>query len=145
MTEVIVVSAGISVLTECYDCISISEYGYKCRVCDESDEAKVDVLAWNHRADERLAEGDVIADLGEAPVASDWIGSHTRMADGRVRDEFAPATYNLADRCPSTYFLGQHLFDLDEDEQRSKIHMFEIVCPQCNLVYPKRTGCQECK
>ena len=145
MTEVIVVSAGISVLTECYDCISISEYGYKCRVCDESDEAKVDVLAWNHRADERLVEGDVIADLGEAPVASDWIGSHTRMADGRVRDEFAPATYNLADRCPSTYFLGQHLFDLDEDEQRSKIHMFEIVCPQCNLVYPKRTGCQECK
>lgn len=144
MTMVIEVSNGISVMTECYDCISIQDYDVKCRVCDESDEARSDELAWNHRADERLAEGDVITDLSEVPVASDWVGTHTRMADGRVRDEFAPATYNLADRCPSTYFLGQHIFDLDEDEGRSKIHMFEIVCPKCNLVYPSKTGCQEC-
>ena len=145
MSEVIEVSNGITVATECYDCISIAGYDVKCRVCDETDEARVDVLAWNHRADERLAEDDVISDLSEVPVASDWIGSETRTKDGKVRTEFKPGTYNLADRCPSTYFLGQHLFDLDEDEQRSKIHMFEIVCPKCNLVYPKRTGCQECK
>jgi hypothetical protein len=145
MSEVIEVSNGITVATECYDCISIAGYDVKCRICDETDEARVDVLAWNHRADERLAEDDVISDLSEVPVASDWIGSETRTKDGKVRTEFKPGTYNLADRCPSTYFLGQHLFDLDEDEQRSKIHMFEIVCPKCNLVYPKRTGCQECK
>jgi hypothetical protein len=144
MTEVIEVSNGISIATECYDCVSIADYGYKCRVCDESDEARIDELAWNHRADERLAEGDVITDLSEVPVASDWIGSKTITRDGKVREEFTPSTYNLADRCPSTYFLGQHMFDLDEDEARSTIHMFEIVCPQCNLVYPKRTGCQEC-
>ncbi len=145
MTEVIVVSNGISVMTECYDCMSIADYDVKCRVCDESNEAKVDDLAWSHRADERLAEGDVITDLSVVPVASDWIGSHTRMADGRVREEFSPGTYNLADRCPSSYFLGQHLFDLDEDEVRSVIHFYEMVCPTCNLVYPSRTGCQECK
>ena len=145
MNTIVEVSNGITVATECYDCISIAGYDVKCRVCDETDEARVDVLAWNHRADERLAEDDVISDLSEVPVASDWIGSETRTKDGKVRTEFKPGTYNLADRCPSTYFLGQHLFDLDEDEQRSKIHMFEIVCPKCNLVYPKRTGCQECK
>lgn len=144
MTEVIEISNGIAIATECYDCMLIADYGYKCRVCDESDEARSDELAWNHRANERLAEGDVITDLSELPVASDWIGSETRTQEGRVRSEFKPGTYNLNDRCPSTYFLGQHLFDLDEDEHRSKIHMFEMVCPSCHLVYPKRTGCQEC-
>lgn len=145
MSITLEVSNGISVMTECYDCQTLSDYEVKCRPCDESDEAKTEVMAWNHRADERLAEGDVIADLGEEPVGSDWIGSHTKTSDGRIRDEFKPATYNLEDRCPSTYWLGQHIFDLDEDEGRSKIHMFEIVCPKCNLVYPKRTGCQECR
>ena len=145
MTEVIEVSNGISIQTECYDCMSISDYEVKCRVCDESDEAKVDELAWNHRADERLAENDVIRDLKSQPDASDWVASETRMSDGRVRSEFKPMTYNLADRCPSTYFLGKHIFDLDDNEGRSQIHMFEIVCPKCNLVYPVRTGCMECK
>lgn len=145
MTEVIEVSNGISVQTECYDCMKLSDYDVQCRVCDESDEARVDELAWNHRADERLAEDDVITDLNEAPSSSDWISSETRASDGRVRSEFKPGTYNLADRCPSTYFLGQHLFDLDDDEKRSQIHMFEMVCPKCNLVYPVRTGCMECK
>lgn len=144
MTEVIVVSNGISVMTECYDCITLADYDVKCRVCDESSEAKVDDMAWSLRADERLAEGDVITDLSDSPVASDWIGSHTRMSDGRVRDEFSPSTYNLADRCPASYFLGQHMFDLDDDEVRSSIHLYEMVCPKCNLVYPKRTGCLEC-
>jgi len=39
MTEVIVISNGISVMSECYDCMTIAEYDVKCRVCDESDEA----------------------------------------------------------------------------------------------------------
>jgi hypothetical protein len=145
MNDVVEVTNGITIATECYDCISIADYGYTCRVCDEQDEARVDELAWNHRAEERLAEGDVITDLSEPPVASDWIGSHTRTSDGRIRDEFSPVTYNLADRCPGSYFLGKHLFDLDDDEQRSVIHFYEMVCPSCNLVWPKRTGCQECK
>ena len=144
MTMVIEVSNGISVMTECYDCQALSDYDVKCRPCDEEQESRSDVMAWNHRADERLAQGDVITDLSDSPVASDWVGSHIRMSDGRVRDEFSPSTYNLADRCPATYFLGQHLFDLDDDEVRSSIHLYEMVCPKCNLVYPKRTGCQEC-
>jgi hypothetical protein len=145
MVNVVEVSNGISVMTECYDCQVLSDYDVKCRPCDEEQESRSDVMAWNHRADERLAEGDVITDLSEIPVASDWISSETRTQDGRVRSEFKPGTYDLRDRCPSTYFLGQHLFDLDEDEQRSVVHLFEMVCPTCNLVYPKRTGCQECK
>jgi hypothetical protein len=145
MNTVVEVSNGMSIMNECYDCITIADYDVKCRVCDESDEARVDELAWNHRADERLAEGDVITDLSTPPSASDWIGSNTRQADGRIRNEFVPATYNLADRCPGTYFLGKHLFDLDDDEKRSVIHFYEVVCPSCNLVWPKRTGCQECK
>lgn len=144
MSTTVEVSNGIAIITECYDCMSIAEYDVKCRVCDESDEARSNELAWNHRADERLAEGDVITDLSEQPVGSDWIASESRTKDGRVRSEFKPATYNLADRCPSTYFLGQHIFDLDEDEGRSVIHFNEMVCPKCNLVYPSRTGCQEC-
>ena len=144
MSNVVEVSNGISVMTECYDCVSIADYDVKCRVCNESDEARTDELAWNHRADERLAEGDVITDLSEQPVASDWVASESRTKDGRTRSEFKPSTYNLADRCPSTYFLGQHIFDLDDDEARSVIHFYEMVCPTCNLVYPKRTGCQEC-
>ncbi len=144
MSNVVEVSNGISIITDCYDCMLIADYDVKCRVCDESDEARVDELAWNHRAEERLAEGDVITDLSEPPVASDWIGSHTKTSDGRIRDEFSPVTYNLADRCPGSYFLGQHIFDLDEDEARSVIHFYEMVCPKCNLVYPSRTGCQEC-
>lgn len=145
MNTVIEVSNGVSVITDCYDCMAIQEYDVKCRVCDESDEARSDELAWNHRADERLAEGDVITDLSEQPVASDWIASETRTQDGRVRSEFKPGTYDLRDRCPSTYFLGQHIYDLDEDEKRSVIHFYEMVCPTCNLVYPKKTGCQECR
>ena len=147
MNTVVEVSNGMSVMNECYDCMTIADYDVKCRVCDESDEARVDELAWNHRANERLAEDDVITDLSKPPSASDWVGAHTRRVnhpDGRIRDEFVPATYNLADRCPGTYFLGKHLFDLDEDEQRSVIHFYEVVCPSCNLVWPKRTGCQEC-
>ena len=146
MSTVVEVSNGISVMTECYDCQSIADYDVKCRVCNESDEARSDELAWNHRADERLAEGDVITDLNEEPSGSDWISSETRVKGSkkRIRSEFKPATYNLADRCPSTYFLGQHIYDLDEDEQRSVIHFYEMVCPTCNLVYPKKTGCQEC-
>ena len=147
MNTVVEVANGISVMTECYDCISIADYGLQCRVCDESDEARIDDLAWSRRAEERLAEDDVITDVSEEPSGSEWIGSETKVKGSkeRIRSEFKPSTYDLRDRCPSTYFLGQHLFDLDEDEQRSKIHMFEIVCPTCNLVYPKRTGCQECK
>ena len=142
------VSNGMSVINQCYDCMTIADEtdddDMKCRVCDESDEARVDELAWNHRADERLSEGDVITDLATPPSATEWVGSHTRQSDGRIRDEFAPATYNLADRCPSTYFLGKHIFDLDEDEQRSVIHFYEMICMNCNLVRLKRTGCQEC-
>lgn len=143
--QAVEISNGMSVMNECYDCMSIADYDVKCRVCDESDEARIDELAWNHRANERLSEGDVITDLATPPSASDWVGSHTRTSDGRIRDEFSPVTYNLADRCPGSYFLGKHLFDLDDDEQRSVIHFYEMVCPSCNLVWPKRTGCQECK
>ncbi len=142
--QAIEISNGISVMNECYDCMTIADYDVKCRVCDESDEARVDELAWNHRADERLSEGDVITDLSAPPSASDWIGSNTRQPDGRIRNEFVPATYNLADRCPGSYFLGKHIFDLDDDEQHSIIHFYEMICMNCNLVRLKRTGCQEC-
>ena len=145
MSNAVEVSNGISVITGCYDCMVLSDYELKCRVCNESDEAKVSELAWNHRANERLAEDDVITDLSGEPVASDWIGSETRNKQGKVRLEFKEPTYNLADRCPSTYFLGKHIYDLDEDEARSTLHFYEMVCPKCNLVYPKRTGCMECK
>lgn len=144
MNTIVEVSSGMSVINECYDCITIADYDVKCRVCDESDEARIDELAWNHRADERLSEGDVITDLTTPPSATEWVGSHTRQTDGTIRDEFVPATYNLADRCPGSYFLGKHLFDLDDNEQRSVIHFYEMICPSCNLVYPKRSGCQEC-
>ena len=114
MNTVVEVSSGMSVMNECYDCMTIADYDVQCRVCDESDEARVDELAWNHRADERLSEGDVITDLTTPPSATEWVGSHTRQSDGTIRDEFVPATYNLADRCPGSYFLGKHLFDLDD-------------------------------
>jgi len=143
---------GVSVTSECPECVSgtnlvsiLETQEVKCASCYLDDEFKSDELAWNRRANERLAEGDVITDLSEIPVASDWVGSETRTKDDRVRNEFKPSTYDLRDRCPSTYFLGEHIYDLDEDEQRSVIHLFEMVCLTCNLVYPKRTGCQECK
>lgn len=146
--QTVEVSNGMSVINQCYDCMTIADEtdddDMKCRVCDESDEARVDELAWNHRADERLSEGDVITDLATPPSATEWVGSHTRQSDGRIRDEFAPATYNLADRCPGSYFLGKHIFDLDDDEQHSIIHFYEMICMNCNLVRLKRTGCQEC-
>ena len=144
MNIVVEVSSGMSVINECYDCITIADYDVQCRVCDESDEARIDELAWNHRADERLSEGDVITDLTTPPSATEWVGSHTRQSDGSIRDEFTPATYNLADRCPGSYFLGKHIFDLDDDEQHSIIHFYEMICLNCNLVRLKRTGCQEC-
>ena len=144
MNTVVEVSSGMSVMNECYDCITIADYDVQCRVCDESDEARIDELAWNHRADERLSEGDVITDLTTPPSATEWVGSHTRQSDGSIRDEFTPATYNLADRCPGSYFLGKHIFDLDDDEQHSIIHFYEMICMNCNLVRLKRTGCQEC-
>ena len=144
MNIVVEVSSGMSVINECYDCITIADYDVQCRVCDESDEARIDELAWNHRADERLSEGDVITDLTTPPSATEWVGSHTRQSDGSIRDEFTPATYNLADRCPGSYFLGKHIFDLDDNEQHSIIHFYEMICLNCNLVRLKRTGCQEC-
>ena len=144
MNTVVEVSSGMSVINECYDCITIADYDVQCRVCDESDEARIDELAWNHRADERLSEGDVITDLTTPPSATEWVGSHTRQSDGSIRDEFTPATYNLADRCPGSYFLGKHIFDLDDSEQHSIIHFYEMICLNCNLVRLKRTGCQEC-
>jgi hypothetical protein len=137
MNTVVEVSNGMSIMNECYDCITIADYDVKCRVCDESDEARVDELAWNHRANERLAEGDVITDLSTPPSASDWIGSNTRQADDRIRNEFIPATYNLADRCPGTYFLGKHLFDLDDDENvRSYTSM--RLCVRVVILYGPR-------
>ena len=144
MNTVVEVSSGMSVINECYDCITIADYDVQCRVCDESDEARIDELAWNHRADERLSEGDVITDLTTPPSATEWVGSHTRQSDGSIRDELTPATYNLADRCPGSYFLGKHIFDLDDNEQHSMIHFYEMICLNCNLVRLKRTGCQEC-
>ena len=144
MNTVVEVSNGMSVMNECYDCMTIADYDVQCRVCDESDEARIDELAWNHRADERLSEGDVITDLTTPPSATEWVGSHTRQSDGSIRDEFTPATYNLADRCPGSYFLGKHIFDLDDNEQHSIIHFYEMICLNCNLVRLKRTGCQEC-
>ena len=144
-------SLGISLINQCPDCVSgtnlvsvLETKEVMCASCYLDSESNSDDLAWSRRADERLAEGDVISDLSEQPVASDWIASETRTKDGRIRSEFKPSTYNLADRCPSTYFLGQHIFDLDDDEARSVIHFYEMVCPTCNLVYPKKTGCQEC-
>ena len=148
MNTVVEVSNGMSVINQCYDCMTIADEtdddDIKCRVCDESDEARIDELAWNHRADERLSEGDVITDLTTPPSATEWVGSHTRQSDGSIRDEFTPATYNLADRCPGSYFLGKHIFDLDDNEQHSIIHFYEMICLNCNLVRLKRTGCQEC-
>ena len=144
MNTVVEISSGMSVMNECYDCMTVADYDVQCRVCDESDEARIDELAWNHRADERLSEGDVITDLTTPPSATEWVGSHTRQSDGSIRDEFTPATYNLADRCPGSYFLGKHIFDLDDNEQHSIIHFYEMICLNCNLVRLKRTGCQEC-
>ena len=144
MNTIVEVSNGMSVMNECYDCMTVADYDVQCRVCDESDEARIDELAWNHRADERLSEGDVITDLTTPPSATEWVGSHTRQSDGSIRDEFTPATYNLADRCPGSYFLGKHIFDLDDNEQHSIIHFYEMICLNCNLVRLKRTGCQEC-
>lgn len=144
-------SVGISVVNECDECIAginlvsvLETKEVMCVSCHLDSESRSDEMAWNHRADERLAEGDVIRDLGDVPVGSDWISSETRRPDGKIRSEFTPPINNLMDRCPSTYFLGQHIFDLDEDEGRSKIHMFEIVCPSCNLVWSSKTGCMEC-
>ena len=42
MNTVVEVSSGMSVINECYDCITIADYDVQCRVCDESDEARID-------------------------------------------------------------------------------------------------------
>ncbi len=77
---------------------------------------------------ESIIEGDkiFIINLKENPYKLETVG----LPNAKVPDEI--------EKFVKTYI------DIDEDEGRSVLHMFEVVCPKCNLVYPKRTGCQEC-
>jgi len=76
--------------------------------------------------------------------AHEWIGSHTRISDTQIRDEFYPSASSIADRLAQSWFLGKHIFDLfHEDEDLEYSSLYE-VCTQCYLLKNKEVVCPNC-
>ena len=133
---------GISVTSQCYDCMMLDDV---CLNCEESKEAKDSAVAHQLVDEGNMQYERQMSWLREAPAGHDWVGSTTRvepyfsiytlkMED--TREEYKESTTQLQDG--GTY---EELWELDDMRQRSR----EVECQWCHLLTPKAFNqCQDC-
>lgn len=157
-------SNGISITTQCPDCIYLDDYDYKCKPCIEQAEAKLSDFAHDI-----VDEGNDIYPhpwfrKNENHSSSDWVSSQTITAkagkivkmieiwDDRchlvelkvlfienedehtIRYEFLPPIAQIID--------GGTLDNLQELEDYAQ-SMRETLCPWCHILTPKQfNDCQ---
>ena len=159
-------SNGISVTTECTDCVYLDDYDYKCRACIEETEARLSDLA-HDIVDEgndqyarpwfRKNENHSGSDWTESQTVTGKAGKIVKMIEiwddnchlvelsvkfidneeeYNTRYEFLPPIAQLIDG-------GEldNLWELDDYTQNQR----EVACPWCHILTPKQfNDCQDC-
>ena len=115
---------GISVTTQCYDCMMLDTV---CLNCEEGKEARDSAVA--HQ----------LVDEGNMQYKRQWLRPIEDISghDWTDRDgEFKHSTVTLQDGG-----VYEELWELDDMRQRDR----EVQCPWCNLLTPKAfNDCQDC-
>jgi len=132
---------GISVTTQCYDCMMQDSV---CLNCEESKEAHDSAVA-HQLVDEGNMQYKRNWMLTTEPSGHDWVASTTR-----VEPYFVYATQTWEDtreeyKLPVVLLqdggVYEELWELDDMRQRSR----EIECPWCHLLTRKdMNDCQDC-
>ena len=132
---------GISVTSQCYDCMMLDNV---CLNCEENKEARDSAVA-HQLVDEGNMQYKRNWMLVTEPSGHDWVSPVTRVEPYFVfatqtwedtREEYKEPTTNLQDG--GTY---EELWELDDMRQRSR----EVECPWCHLLTPKAfNDCQDC-
>ena len=132
---------GISVTTQCYDCMMLDTV---CLNCEESKEARDSAVA-HQLVDEGNMQYKRNWMLVTEPSGHDWVASTTRVEPYFVyatqtwedtREEYREPATNLQDGG-----IYEELWELDDMRQRSR----EVECPWCHLLTPKAfNDCQDC-
>ena len=151
-------SNGISITTQCPDCIYLDDYDYQCKPCIEQSEATLSDLAHNI-----VDEGNDIYPhpwfrKNENHSGSDWLSSQTISAKA---GKIVKMIENWDDNC---HLIELSVKFLDNDEEHTIRHEFlppiaqlidggeldnlyeledyaqakrEVQCPWCNLTTPR--------
>ncbi len=122
---------GISVMTQCHNCLLLDSV---CPDCEETRQANEAVFAHNLVDDgsDIYRYAPMYTSLTKIePEASghDWVGSVTRIYGDKERNEFLEPVTLITDR----------LFDLSFDMPANS-----IVCPDCRYTFNKHTQCPNC-
>jgi hypothetical protein len=160
------ISNGISVTTQCDDCVYLDDYNYKCRACIEETEAKLSDLAhdivdegndqyknpWfrkneNHSGSDWTASQTITGKAGKIVKMTEIWSDECHLIELSVkfldndepnttRHEFLPPIAQLIDG-------GEldNLWELDDYTQSKR----ETQCQWCNLLTPRQfNDCQAC-
>ena len=93
------ISNGISVTTNCDDCVYLDNYDHMCRPCTETRESRLSVLA------HELVDEDIyryapmytpLLKISDNPSGSDWVASQTHSC--------GPASQELKEKVRQKYF-----------------------------------------
>jgi hypothetical protein len=115
---------GISVTTQCFDCMQLDDV---CDNCLELREARDSAVAHQLVDEGNMQYKTPLSWLTEMPSGHDWTDR-----DG----EFKHSTVTLQDGG-----VYEELWELDDERQRAR----ETQCPWCNLLTPKVFNqCQDC-
>ena len=133
---------GISVTTQCYDCMTLD---YLCSNCEETKEARDSAVAHQLVDEGNMQYKRNWMRPNEAVSGHDWVGSVTRVKPYFVyatqtwedtRNEFTDPTVQLQDGG-----VYEELWELDDERQRAR----ETECPWCHLMTRKdMNDCQDC-
>ena len=133
---------GISVTSQCYDCMMLDDV---CDNCLELREARDSAVAHQLVDEGNLQYSSPWSWLKDMPSGHDWVSSTTRVEPYFVwatqtwedtREEYREPITNLQDGG-----VYEELWELDDMRQRSR----EVQCPWCNILTPKLfNDCQAC-
>lgn len=130
---------GISVTTQCYDCMTLD---YICSNCEDNKEARDSAIA-HQLVDEGNLQYKRNWMLTTEPSGHDWVSSTTvsRTIDETMEEYIMREEYKLPVVLLQDGGVYEELWELDDMRQRSR----EVQCPWCNLLTRKdMNDCQDC-
>lgn len=148
MKEIVEIATGISITNQCIQCQSLNEM---CPDCDDLRQARDTYIAHQLVEEGSIQYSHQMAFTGDEPSGHDWVSpvnelqKHAILLDGSIktdRHEFLDPTTNLADRLSGAFFLGKHMFLLDESVPH--IESSEAICSSCHYTYNKHIECPNC-
>jgi len=133
---------GISVTTQCYDCMMLDNV---CLNCEEGKEARDSAVAHQLVDEGNMQYVRQMSWLREAPGGHDWTSattvSRTVLNDDGEEEYIMREEYKLPVVLVQDGGVYEELWELDDMRQRSR----EVECPWCHLLTRKdMNDCQDC-